>query len=138
MPYFNRWGNFQFVQLQPVAGDCIKGSVRPTAWRFPLTLEFKPLWSVFLHVCVMFYFVHYEVSRTRIQGISNAETDFHAQGKEGAGRDYASRYLQLHTETCSQYPMVYDNSIPLYLNKIQVRYSQSAVSTNKGLWKQDA
>lgn len=54
------------------------------------------------------------------------------------------RYPQLHTEACSQYPMAYDNSIHLTchthvagVNKIQVRYSQSPDSTNKGLCKQD-
>lgn len=82
----------------------------------------------------------------QVQGISNAETDF--QGAEKGKSWQELSFKKCDTPSCT---WKHACSIPWFIitlyispatsvagaNKIQVKYSQSAVSTKKGLCKQD-
>lgn len=82
----------------------------------------------------------------QLQGISNAETDFQGAGEGESWQGLC--FKKCDTPSCTQ---KHAHGIlwlmrTLYIspatdvvgvNKIQVRYSQSAVSTNKDLCKQD-
>lgn len=150
MPYFNRWGNFRLVQPQPVPRECLKDPACPIPCRFPFTLELKnSLINLLTHLCYLYFSlcIMKSVALVRkLQGISNAETDFQGAGEGESWQRLCFKKCDTPSCTRKHAHSILWLMITLYIspatyvagvNKIQVRYSQSADSTNKGLCKQD-
>lgn len=144
MPCFNRWGNFQPVQLQWAPGDWRKSPLCSIACRFPSAPEFKnSLINLSTCLCYLYFTLcvtNLVVQVRQLQGITNTETEFHGTGEGQTCQVLCFKKCDTSSCTWKHAPGTLWLMITLYIspatvmagvNTIQVSCSQSAVSTSK-------